>query len=223
MLLYFYLLVKYEERLSMDFVTKLDRLLHDYNLSAYELSKRTGIAEAAISRWRSGASRPNATSYKKISDFFGISEKYFREDGKPTEFSERFDSNMRHYNVSNKKIANLLGTSYSNIMSYRSGNLIPTGQHIEKINDLFCEDEMEEVNREMGVIVYEEDIVLYNDVVNKIKENLSDLLTDDDDFIIHTERVSLGIEEKITEIIKNLSEEQKKAILSYAEFLSMSR
>lgn len=206
----------------MDFGAKLNRLLLDYNLSAYELSKRAGIAEAAISRWRSGASKPNAASYKKISDFFGISEKYFRENGTPTEFSERFDSNMRHYNVSSKKLAHLLGTTYSNIMSYRSGNLIPTGQHFEKINDLFCEDEMAEVSREMGVFVCEEDIVGYNTVVNKIKENLSSLLTDDDDFIIHTERVGLDIEEKIAKTIKNLSEEQKRAILSYAEFLSAS-
>ena len=34
----------------MDFGAKLNRLLLDYNLSAYELSKRAGIAEAAISR-----------------------------------------------------------------------------------------------------------------------------------------------------------------------------
>ena len=220
MLLYICLIVKYKERFIMDFVTKLDRLLLDYNLSAYELSKRTGIAEAAISRWRSGTSRPNATSYKKISDFFGISEKYFREDGKPTEFSERFDSNMRHYNVSNKKIANLLGTSYSNIMSYRSGNLIPTGQHIEKINTLFCTDEMDEVCRDIGMIAYDEDIALYTEIENKIKRNLSDILTDDDDFIIPAERVNSDIEEKITEAIKKLSKEQKKAVLSYAEFLS---
>nr|DAX45810.1 MAG TPA: Helix-turn-helix XRE-family like protein [Caudoviricetes sp.] len=45
-------------------------------VSAYKLSKETGISESVISRWRSGEQSPSVSSLVKVSHYFqcGLSE-----------------------------------------------------------------------------------------------------------------------------------------------------
>lgn len=58
-------------------VTKnIFRLMDNKGVSAYKLSKETGISESVISRWRSGEQSPSISSLVKVAHFFdcGLSE-----------------------------------------------------------------------------------------------------------------------------------------------------
>ena len=51
-------------------------LLQAQNITAYKLSKETGIAEGSISRWRNSGELPSAENLVKIADYFGVSIDY---------------------------------------------------------------------------------------------------------------------------------------------------
>lgn len=58
-------------------VTKnIFQLMDTKGVSAYKLSKETGISESVISRWRSGEQSPSVSSLVKIAHYFqcGLSE-----------------------------------------------------------------------------------------------------------------------------------------------------
>lgn len=52
------------------------RLMDNKGVSAYKLSKETGISESVISRWRSGEQSPSVSSLVKVAHYFqcGLSE-----------------------------------------------------------------------------------------------------------------------------------------------------
>ena len=58
-------------------VTKnIFQLMDTIGVSAYKLSKETGISESVISRWRSGEQSPSVSSLVKVAHYFqcGLSE-----------------------------------------------------------------------------------------------------------------------------------------------------
>lgn len=52
------------------------KLMDKKGVTAYRLSKETGISESVISRWKSGEQSPSISSLVKVSHFFqcGLSE-----------------------------------------------------------------------------------------------------------------------------------------------------
>lgn len=52
------------------------KLMDSNGVTAYKLSKETGISESVISRWRSGEQSPSLSSLVKVAHFFncGLSE-----------------------------------------------------------------------------------------------------------------------------------------------------
>ena len=52
------------------------QLMDTKGVSAYKLSKETGISESVISRWRSGEQSPSVSSLVKVAHYFecGLSE-----------------------------------------------------------------------------------------------------------------------------------------------------
>lgn len=58
-------------------VTKnIFKMMDIQGVSAYKLSKETGISESVISRWRSGEQSPSVSSLIKVAHYFqcGLSE-----------------------------------------------------------------------------------------------------------------------------------------------------
>lgn len=58
-------------------VTKnIFKLMDSKGVTAYKLSKATGISESVISRWKSGEQSPSISSLVKVAHFFdcGLSE-----------------------------------------------------------------------------------------------------------------------------------------------------
>ena len=49
------------------------KLLEKYGLTAYKVSKATGIAGSTFSDWKNGRSNPKQDKLQKIADYFGVS------------------------------------------------------------------------------------------------------------------------------------------------------
>lgn len=58
---------------------KFEKLLFDKKITAYQVSKETGILQSTFSDWKSGRSRPKVDKLMKIADYFGVDVTYFLE------------------------------------------------------------------------------------------------------------------------------------------------
>lgn len=59
---------------------KIQKLLDEHNVTAYRLSKDTGIPYSCIANYRSGRSKPKLDKLKKIADYFGVPIEFFLEE-----------------------------------------------------------------------------------------------------------------------------------------------
>lgn len=53
-----------------------EQLLQKYGVTAYKVSKETGITQSTLSDWKRGRSTPKTDNMKKIADYFGVSINY---------------------------------------------------------------------------------------------------------------------------------------------------
>lgn len=65
---------------------KFAQLLKEHNVSAYKVSKETGIATATLSDWKNGRSNPKIDKLQKIAEYFNVSTDYFVEDKNQSEY-----------------------------------------------------------------------------------------------------------------------------------------
>lgn len=71
-----------------------ERLLQQHGVTAYKVSKETGVTQSTLSDWKRGRSTPKSDNMKKISDYFGVSLDYLmtgniEENLKKTELTAR--------------------------------------------------------------------------------------------------------------------------------------
>ncbi len=64
---------------------KFAQLLKEHNVSAYKVSKETGIATATLSDWKNGRSTPKIDKLQKIAEYFNVSTNYFVTDTSTSE------------------------------------------------------------------------------------------------------------------------------------------
>ncbi len=64
-----------------------EQLLQTHGVSAYKVSKETGVTQTSLSNWKSGRSTPNAKALQKIADYFGVSVDYLMT-GKNSSFDK---------------------------------------------------------------------------------------------------------------------------------------
>ena len=53
-----------------------EQLLLKYGVSAYKVSKETGVTQATLSTWKTGKTTPSSETLQKIADFFGVTVDY---------------------------------------------------------------------------------------------------------------------------------------------------
>lgn len=53
-----------------------EQLLQKHGVSAYKISKDTGISQVTLSNWKNGRSTPKQDKLKLIADYFGVSLNY---------------------------------------------------------------------------------------------------------------------------------------------------
>ena len=60
----------------MSFTQRFSFLLADRNVTAYRLSKDTGISDSMLARWKSGERLPSLESAIALADYFNVSIDY---------------------------------------------------------------------------------------------------------------------------------------------------
>lgn len=58
---------------------KFEALLNKNNVTAYQVSKDTGVNASTLSDWKAGRYEPKVKNIKKIADYFGVPLTYFYE------------------------------------------------------------------------------------------------------------------------------------------------
>ena len=53
-----------------------EQLLQKYGVTAYKVSKETGVTQSTLSDWKKGRSTPKVSNLQKIADYFGVSLDY---------------------------------------------------------------------------------------------------------------------------------------------------
>ena len=53
-----------------------EQLLQKNSVTAYKVSKETGVTQSTLSDWKRGRSTPKSDNMKKIADYFGVSVDY---------------------------------------------------------------------------------------------------------------------------------------------------
>lgn len=60
---------------------KFKQFLEERNITAYKVSKDTGIAQSTLSDWKTGKSKPKVDKLIKIANYFGVTlEELTKED-----------------------------------------------------------------------------------------------------------------------------------------------
>lgn len=60
--------------------TKFEALLKNHGVTAYKVSKETGVSRSTLSEWKTGKSVPKVENIQKIADFFDVPIGYFYGD-----------------------------------------------------------------------------------------------------------------------------------------------
>lgn len=60
----------------MDTYDRIEQLLKSRGISAYKLSKGTGISTGLISQWKKRTQKPSATKLQHVADYFGVTVDY---------------------------------------------------------------------------------------------------------------------------------------------------
>ncbi len=53
-----------------------EQLLQKFGITAYKVSKATGVTQSTLSDWKRGRSTPKTDNMKKIADYFGVTVDY---------------------------------------------------------------------------------------------------------------------------------------------------
>lgn len=59
---------------------KFAELLEKHKMTAYQVSKETGVSTSTLSEWKNGNYTPKIDKLQKIANFFGVTVDYFLEE-----------------------------------------------------------------------------------------------------------------------------------------------
>lgn len=124
------------------------KLLEKYGLTAYKVSKATGIAGSTFSDWKNGRSNPKQDKLQKIADYFGVSLEYLmtgKEDAvkeKAPELTARDE----------RDIAKDLNNIMEKLTSGESGPASYDGEELDPEAAALFKDELEIALRRLKMI-----------------------------------------------------------------------
>ena len=92
----------------MNFSQTLDKMMNERGVTAYKISKETGISDRLIGYWRNGEKLPGAENLLTIANYFGISVDYLLTG---SNFSDEF-SDIETKLVSDYRLLSDQGQEY---------------------------------------------------------------------------------------------------------------
>lgn len=84
--------------------SKIEALLNQHNISAYRLSKDTGISTASLTDWKKGRSNPKADKIQIIADYFNVPISYFLDSTEQTKEVPPIKSDTFNVDFKNVKV-----------------------------------------------------------------------------------------------------------------------
>jgi len=124
-----------------------EQLLQKYGVTAYKVSKETGVTQSTLSDWKRGRSTPKTNNMKKIADYFGVSLDYIMT-GK--EESRKKETNLTAKDE--RDISKDLDNIMAKLTSVESGPAAYDGEELTpEVAELF-KDELEIALRRLKLI-----------------------------------------------------------------------
>lgn len=69
-----------KEREVINLYEKIEQLLNENNMSAYKLSKETGIPQTCLADYKKGRANPKIDKLKIMANYFNVPIEYFLEE-----------------------------------------------------------------------------------------------------------------------------------------------
>lgn len=103
---------------------KFEALLKKYGVTAYRVSKETGVTTATLTSWKQGKYTPKREKLQKIADYFGVTVEYFTGEEKNDDLHELTAKDERDIAKDMESIRNKLLNGSDGPLSY-AGEPIP--------------------------------------------------------------------------------------------------
>ncbi len=76
---------------------RIFEIMKEKELTAYRVSKDTGISQASLADWRKGRSKPKIDKLQKLSEYFGVSISYLTGESNEIDNTQQMQAPNGYY------------------------------------------------------------------------------------------------------------------------------
>ena len=76
---------------------RIFEIMKEKELTAYRVSKDTGISQASLADWRKGRSKPKIDKLQKLSEYFGVSIQYLTGESDQIDDTQQIQAPNGYY------------------------------------------------------------------------------------------------------------------------------
>ena len=76
---------------------RIFEIMKEKELTAYRVSKDTGISQASLADWRKGRSKPKIDKFQKLSEYFGVSIQYLTGESDQIDDTQQMQAPNGYY------------------------------------------------------------------------------------------------------------------------------
>lgn len=76
---------------------RIFEIMKEKELTAYRVSKDTGISQASLADWRKGRSKPKIDKLQKLSEYFGVSIQYLTGESNQIDDTQQMQAPNGYY------------------------------------------------------------------------------------------------------------------------------
>ena len=76
---------------------RIFEMMKEKELTAYRVSKDTGISQASLADWRKGRSKPKIDKLQKLSEYFGVSIQYLTGESDQIDDTQQMQAPNGYY------------------------------------------------------------------------------------------------------------------------------
>ena len=76
---------------------RIFEIMKEKELTAYRVSKDTGISQASLADWRKGRSKPKIDKLQKLSEYFGVSLQYLTGESNEIDDTQQMQAPNGYY------------------------------------------------------------------------------------------------------------------------------
>ncbi len=76
---------------------RIFEIMKEKELTAYRVSKDTGISQASLADWRKGRSKPKIDKLQKLSEYFGVSISYLTGESNEIDDTQQMQAPNGYY------------------------------------------------------------------------------------------------------------------------------